>query len=425
MKKFFKVLGIILLALITVAVIFYFKNNEPLPKGEKGEKAEALAIKMMGAIHKEAYDNTELLEWSFRYQNFYKWYKQEGKVEVSWKKNKVILNTKAPEKSEIIDNPKNETPNKLIEKATLLFNNDSFWLVAPFKVFDDGVERRLVKHNDKDALLVTYASGGSTPGDSYLWILDDTGFPTAFKMWTSIIPIGGVSATWEQWKETKAGIKLPTYHKVPLFGLEIDMGDVKTSTPTADALANKILKAIKHEAYKKTNHLEWSFGRRRSYKWNKKDHIAEVSWDTTKVVLHPNALEKSTIYFNDKLSDAKDKAIIKKAEDYFNNDSFWLVAPHKLFERGILRSVQKVDGKDALLVKYTTGGTTPGDSYLWILDENYIPKSYKMYVPSMKMDGVPSTWQDWITTESGTLLPTNHMFGKDRYLSMGDVKGYH
>lgn len=424
MKKFFKILGIILLTLIVITLIFYFKNNEPLPKGEKGEKAEALATKMMAAIHKEAYDNTEFLEWSFRNQNFYKWYKQEGKVEVSWKNNKVILNTKSPEESEVIDNPKNETSNALIEKATFLFNNDSFWLVAPFKVFDEGVERRLVKYNDKDALLVTYVSGGSTPGDSYLWILDDTGFPTAFKMWTSIIPIGGVSATWEQWKETEAGIKLPTYHKAPLFGLEINMGDVKASTPTADTLANKILKAIKHEAYKKTNHLEWSFGGRRSYKWNKKDHITEVSWDTTKVVLHPNALEKSTIYFNDKLSDSKNKVIIKKAEDYFNNDSFWLVAPHKLFERGILRSVEKVDGKDALLVKYTTGGTTPGDSYLWILDENYIPKSYKMYVPSMKMDGVPSTWQDWITTESGVLLPTNHKFGKNRYLSMGDVKGH-
>ena len=118
------------------------------------------------------------------------------------------------------------------------------------------------------------------------------------------------------------------------------------------------------------------------------------------------------------------EVIVKKAWDIFNNDSFWLVAPHKLFDYGTIRSIKKVDDKDALLVKYTSGGTTPGDSYLWIVDENNIPKSYKMYVPSMKMNGVSATWEDWITTESGTLLPTNHTFGKNRTLSMGIVKAY-
>lgn len=77
-----------------------------------------------------------------------------------------------------------------------------------------------------------------------------------------------------------------------------------------------------------------------------------------------------------------------------------------------------------MLVNYTIGGTTPGDSYLWTLDTNYIPISYKMYVPSMKMNGVKATWEGWITTTSGTLLPTNHTFSSNRTLSMGNVKGY-
>ena len=108
---------------------------------------------------------------------------------------------------------------------------------------------------------------------------------------------------------------------------------------------------------------------------------------------------------------------------YFNNDSFWLVGPHKLFEKGIQRSIRKQNEQNALYVKYTTGGSTPGDAYLWILDENHLPKSFKMYVPSMKMEGISATWDDWIKTESGTLLPTNHSFGKGRILNMGNVKG--
>jgi hypothetical protein len=83
-----------------------------------------------------------------------------------------------------------------------------------------------------------------------------------------------------------------------------------------------------------------------------------------------------------------------------------------------------IDGKEALKVKYTTGGSTPGDSYVWILDENYMPVSYNMYVPSMKMVGVPATWDDWIKTESGTMLPKSHTFSSGGVLSMGDVKGY-
>ncbi len=424
MKKFFKVIGILLLLIIGVLTFLYFKYDEALPTGKQGEEADALANKMLVALKHEAYQNTEILEWSFRGKHFYTWYKQENKVTVAWNDNKVILNTKNPNKSEVFVNGQKSEDTSLIKKAEQYFNNDSFWLVAPHKVFDPGVERRLVKHEDKDALLVTYTSGGTTPGDSYLWILNDDGFPTHYKMWTQIIPIGGLGASWSDWTETNTSIPLPTTHKLDGIGLQISMGNPKASNPKSDELANKILKAIKHDAYKTTNTLEWSFGGRRTYKWNKKEHIAEVTWDSTKVVLHPNAIEKSTIYFNGKLTNATDETIIKKAESYFNNDSFWLVAPHKLFEPGIIRTVKEVDGKEALLVKYTTGGTTPGDSYLWILDEDYIPTSYKMYVPSMKMEGVLATWEDWITTESGTLLPKMHRFGKNGELSMGEVKGY-
>ncbi|MEQ6123247.1 hypothetical protein AAON49_03470 [Pseudotenacibaculum sp. MALMAid0570] len=416
MKKFLKILGGILILLIAVIGIYYFANNESLPEGEKGEKADQLAEKMMTAMNKEAFDQTEILQWSFRGKHHYIWKKQEDLVEVSWDDKRVTLNLKDPSKS---TGGNTET----IQEATNFFNNDSFWLIAPYKVFDEGVERRLVKYEDKDALLVTYTSGGSTPGDSYLWILNENGIPTSYKMWVSIIPMGGVSASWSDWKNTDSGIKLPTKHKLSILGMEIDMGDVKASNPKADELANKILKAVKHEAYKNTRYIDWSFGGRRFYKWDKEQHIVEVKWNDAKVILHPNDMKKSVVFLKDK-EIKNGESLVKRAWDYFNNDSFWLVAPHKLFEPGILRSIEMIDGKEALRVKYTTGGTTPGDSYVWILDENYMPVSYKMYVPSMKMEGVPATWEEWIETESGTMLPKNHTFSSGNSLSMGDVKAY-
>lgn len=416
MKKFLKITGAILVIIILFLGIYYFVNNESLPEGTKGKEADKLAMNMLKAINKDAFDTTEILEWSFRGEHQYKWKKQEGLVEVSWGENKVTLNLKDGSKSE------GGTP-ELIQTALDFFNNDSFWLIAPYKVFDEGVERSIVQHEDKDALMVTYTSGGSTPGDSYLWILDSTYVPTSYKMWTSVIPIGGVSATWNDMITSESGVKLPTKHTLSIFGMELNMGEVKAYNPNADALAHKVLKAIKHEAYKKTRYIDWSFGGRRSYKWDKEKHIVEVSWNDAKVILHPNELDKSIAYLKEKQID-NNESLVKRAWDLFNNDSFWLVAPHKLFEPGIYRSIEMIDAKEALKVKYSTGGTTPGDSYVWILDENYLPVSYQMYVPSMKMVAVPATWEDWTEMESGTMLPKNHTFSSGGKLSMGDVKAY-
>ena len=424
MKKFFKILGSIFFVLIATGAIFYLFKNEPLPKGEQGKEADALATKMLNALNYEAYENTEKIEWNFRNDHFYKWNKQENIVAISWANYKVILHTNNPKKTEVFIDDKKVENTEIIKKATDFYNNDSFWLVAPYKLFDTGTERRIVKYDGKDALLITFTSGGSTPGDSYLWILNEKHLPTSFKMWTNIIPIGGLSATWSDWKNTESGIKLPTKHRLSLFGLEISMGNVEAVNEKANMLANKVLKAVQNDAYKNTRFLEWSFGGKRFFKWDKKNNIVDVSWDTIRVNLHTRNLEKSSVFLNKKEQEVANAALVKKAWDVFNNDSFWLVAPHKLFEKGIIRSIQKVDGKEALLVKYTKGGSTPGDSYLWILDTTYVPKSYKMFVPSMKIEGALATWDDWTLTESGTLLPTNHRFSSGNKLSMGTVKGY-
>lgn len=424
MKKFLKITGTIIILIFGFGFVYYIINNEDLPVGKTGKEADALAIKMFNAINHEAFENTEILEWSFRNAHFYKWYKQEYKVEVSWDENKVILHTKDNSKSEVfIDNKKVEN-KEILQKAIDYFNNDSFWLVAPFKIFDAGTERSIVKHENKDALLITYTSGGSTPGDSYLWILDDNYFPTAYKMWTSIIPIGGVSGSWSDWKKTEAGIKLPIKHTLSLFGMEIPMGDVKAYNYKANLLADKILKAIKHDQYKNTKFIEWSFAGKRSFKWNKEDHSVEVSWDKFLVNLFPEIKEKSTVYFEGVKQEDTDEKVVKGAWDIFNNDSFWLVAPHKIYDDGVVRTIETVDDKNALRVTYTTGGSTPGDSYVWFLDENNVPESYKMYLKNGRMNGASATWENWITTESGTLLPTNHTFPNGGQLSMGTVKGY-
>ena len=182
---------------------------------------------MLESLDYEAYKNTDYIEWTFKNRQLYKWYKSADSCEVQWGDFKVLLNFKKRSNSKVyvFDQIYNGIEKEdYINKAEVYFNNDSFWLVAPYKVFDKGVERRVVKtKNQKEALLVTYTSGGSTPGDSYLWHLDINGKPERFQMWVDILPIGGLEASWSDWATAESGAKLPTFHKLLFLGLELSL----------------------------------------------------------------------------------------------------------------------------------------------------------------------------------------------------------
>jgi hypothetical protein len=96
--------------------------------------------------------------------------------------------------------------------------------VAPYKVRDPGTERKVVNTKMGKGLLVTYTSGGVTPGDSYLWILDQNNRPVKWKMWVSIIPLGGLEFTWEDWQKHEGAWFAPT-HVGPL-GASVNLTDL-------------------------------------------------------------------------------------------------------------------------------------------------------------------------------------------------------
>jgi hypothetical protein len=233
-KRVFKIIaGVIIFFTLPTLLLFgflYIKYNEDLPTGEQGQAADTLATRMLYVLNHDAYKTTDYLEWTFKGRQHYKWYKLQNRCEVYWGDFKVDLDLNNHDNSKVFvaDQAYNGVEkHDYIHKAETYFNNDSFWLVAPYKVFDAGVERRLVKtEDDKNALLVTYTYGGTTPGDSYLWHFDAHGKPTRFQMWTSILPIDGLSASWNDWTTTESGAQLPIFHKLLILGL--DMGDVKS-----------------------------------------------------------------------------------------------------------------------------------------------------------------------------------------------------
>lgn len=229
-KKILKILGVLLALLIIAFITVYAVYNEKLPEGRPGPDADALAEKMLATLNHDKFKETRYLEWTFNGgAHQYKWDTEKRKVDVSW--DDYLVNLDLISKGSSIVFRKGERlmdieSEKIIEKAVDKFNNDSFWLVAPYKVFDAGVIISIVPQPDgTDGLLVTYTTGGSTPGDSYLWMLQPNGFPKSFKMWVKIIPIGGIEATWDDWAVMESGAFLPKSHE--MGPVKLMMGNVR------------------------------------------------------------------------------------------------------------------------------------------------------------------------------------------------------
>lgn len=217
------ILFIIAVIFITIKVI-----SEPLPVGKKGQEADQRAHMMMEALNVDAWKKTDSVSWTFKGIHNYNWDINNHKVVIQWDGHLVKLDHNNV--SGVVIQPEdktNEEVNELIKTSWDYFNNDSFWLSAPFKAFDSGTERSIVTLEDgREGLMITYTSGGTTPGDSYVWVLGEDNKPTGIKMWVSIIPIGGIEFTWENYTQLSSGAWIAQDHWL-YNKVNIDLTNIK------------------------------------------------------------------------------------------------------------------------------------------------------------------------------------------------------
>jgi hypothetical protein len=224
LKALLGLISVLIIAFVVLKLVY----NEDLPQGQSGAQADALAYNILDAINHDAFTQAKEIHWTFRGVNHYEWQLQDNVVEVAWEDYKVTYYTQNRDKSTAYQNAQRlegKAKEEAITYAVNNFNNDSFWLIAPHKLFDSGTTRSLVRENSKDKLLVQYTSGGSTPGDAYLWEVDENYKPIAFKMWVSILPFDGLEAQWTDWEMTAGGFPLPESQTI--WGLEIPISEVE------------------------------------------------------------------------------------------------------------------------------------------------------------------------------------------------------
>lgn len=234
MRKSIKITLVIIALVLIAAVAFFRWKSEPKPQLVEGD-GDQMAFEMMKSVNVGAFESIDFLHWKFRGKNLYTWDKNKNLVVISWGNKTVHLNLDKLEGYAFIDGKRagDLRTKMLVKKAWTYWCNDSYWLMAPFKVFDPGTTRSVAQLPDgTKGLWVEYASGGVTPGDGYFWKLDENNRPKAFKMWVSVLPIKGIEAGWSKWISTESGAMFSTEHELPF--MVSTMEDIKEGHSWSD-----------------------------------------------------------------------------------------------------------------------------------------------------------------------------------------------
>lgn len=223
-------LGIVVGLILLIVIVVRLTIHEPRPDIIEDKNAELLAEQMLSAVNKTAWDSLSYVQWSFRGEHHYIWDKIKNDALVSWDDYEVHLDPdqvsgKAYKSGALLEGKDHDSA---IQDAWSYWCNDMFWFAAPFKIRDKGVELKVARDQDgQEGLLVSYSSGGVTPGDSYLWFLGQDGLPSGFKMWVKIIPIGGVYTSWENWKKLPGGAQVASLHQGNADFLRLEITNIK------------------------------------------------------------------------------------------------------------------------------------------------------------------------------------------------------
>jgi hypothetical protein len=224
MKSWLRRMALTVAVLSVIAVSGCVLLSSPRPVGAADEAADALAHKMVEASGGAAWKRTGAVTWTYAGRYNHLWDRDRQLVRVRKDGFEAFVELRRVRGIASQDGVRLEGAERdeAVREAYAAWANDSFWLNAPIKAFDPGTTRaRVAQEGGRDALLVAYSSGGVTPGDAYLWHLDEAGRPVSWQMWVSIIPIGGLRASWQGWVKLSTGAWVSTSHHIGPIHIEV------------------------------------------------------------------------------------------------------------------------------------------------------------------------------------------------------------
>lgn len=211
---------------------------------KKQEKPEDLALKITAATGQKHWSEIQSIAWLFMERRNFFWEPSSDRLLMDYDGRIVGINVKQPEIGWVMTAEgllEGQEKEEGLAFAYSAFCNDSFWLNAPGKLFDPGVELSF----EASGLMANYTSGGVTPGDAYLWFVNEQGLPDSVRMFVSDeSPDTGFVVTWENYADLN-GLQIAQTHRmgerdISISGLSINQTPSEWSTMVSDSLWNAL-----------------------------------------------------------------------------------------------------------------------------------------------------------------------------------------
>ena len=195
-----------------------------------------------------------------------------------------------------------------------------------------------------------------------------------------------------------------------LFGVTAWL--IHRPTPKAEAdgtlLASRIEQAVNISAWKETGLIQWSFAGA-THLWDRKRKLHQ--YKRGNLIIQHHLETRKAIRLQDNMARKATPKEQKKAWDMWINDSFWLNPLAKFRDAGVVLSTVTYEREQTLLVHHTQGGNTPGDHYLWFIDENSRPYQWRMWVSIIPIGGIACSWENWIQLPTKAWIAQSHQCG--------------
>ena len=198
------------------------------------------------------------------------------------------------------------------------------------------------------------------------------------------------------------------------------------STPgdTAAALAARVEQAVNLKAFYQIPVISFEFRKSNQHTWDKHRGLARVVYgkekDQTEILFRLS--NKKGIAFNkgQRLSGEAEAEAVKDGYARWANDSFWLNPITKLRDKGVTLSVPQ-DDPNSLIVAFSSGGVTPGDTYRLYIGEDGKPTAYDMWVSILPIKGARASWKDWQEV-NGAWIASGHRFAFGASVNLTNIK---
>lgn len=189
-------------------------NTQTISHDTSELKATSIAKRMISAMGgDENFEVTNFIGWTFFGIRKLIWDKQNDRVRVDYlKKELTIITSLNSEKTKLFINGSEITDaDSLIKYSTRgkrIWANDSYWLLMPFKLLDEGVTLKYLKdtllNNTNTSILeMTFDNVGFTPENKYWIYVDMNSYLITqwdfFDKYTDTIP--EFSNTWGDYKK--------------------------------------------------------------------------------------------------------------------------------------------------------------------------------------------------------------------------------